>query len=132
MSFLRLATLHVILILICVSSAVFTGMLIFVVVHCRGKRCRHKNDDGSSIQRKCLPTSASSTTTSTSASSYSADSMMRGARCNCCKISFKSCNRFFSMCRVPPIFLCCRPKSPFSSSSSSSYEITSCCTLRYF
>ena len=123
---------QLILILVCVSSAVFTGILIFIVVHCRTRRCRFgNNDESSSIQRKCLPTSASSTTTSTSTSSYSADSIMRGGRCGCCNFSFKSCKNFFSMCRVPSTILCCRPKSPFSSSSSSSYEMDSCFSLRY-
>ena len=123
---------QLILILVCVSSAVFTGIIIFIAVHCRGRHCRFGNENGSSIQRKCLPTSASSTTTSTSASSFSGDSLMRGARCRCCQISFKSCKQFFSRCFVPSTFVCCRPSSPRSSSSSpsSTYEITSCCTLR--
>ena len=122
---------QLILVLVCVFSAVFTGIFIFVVVHCRGRHCRFGNHDASSgIQRKCLPTSVSSTTTSTSTSSYSADSIMRGSGCRCCTYPFESCKTLFSICIAPFSFLCCRPKSPFSSSSTSSYEITSCCTFR--
>ena len=123
---------QLILIFVCVLSAVFTGIIIFIVVHCRGRHCRFGDSDGSGIQRKCLPTSASSTTTSTS-TSYSADSLMRGARCQCCRrLSLKSFKRLFSKCYIPPVFRCCRTNSSTSSSSSpsSSYEITSCCTLR--
>jgi hypothetical protein len=123
---------QLILILVCVLSAVFTGIIIFIVVHCRGRHCRYGDSDGSGIQRKCLPTSASSITTSTS-TSYSADSLMRGARCQCCcRLSLKSFKRFFSKCYIPNVFRCCRTNSSTSSSSSpsSSYEITSCCTLR--
>ena len=124
---------QLILILVCVSCAVFTGILIFVAVHCSGRYCSFGETEASNMHRKCLPNSMSSTTTSTSTSSYSADSLKHNMRCRCCKISLTSCKHAISRCSITNILsLCCRKRfdSSNSSSPSSTYEITSCCTLR--